>query len=331
MAPQPLIDSHIHLWPKETTNEESHAWMTPPDMPLAKPHLLQDYYAVTDKACSLDAERKVRGVIYVETDVRYDEPSGDVASWARGPLDEISFLRSLVGGRYDGRDTEMLLGVVPWAPMHQPTHVLKEHLKLAEERAGPDAWGRVKGFRFLLQFYLDPSKFREVALSANFIANLKLLGKRGFSFDIGVDQHRAGVWQLEIMGEAMHRAHAGVAETDKVIFIINHMCKPEYENIFPQSPSSLRGAFDEWCDAVSAMSSCSKTYMKLSGQFSELPPGSKSVELIAAYIKQWVRHVLSCFAWKDVVKMALADSEYQLNDADREWVWSKTAIEAYRV
>ncbi|KAK1059681.1 L-rhamnono-gamma-lactonase [Friedmanniomyces endolithicus] len=357
MAPHSLIDSHIHLWPEETTNEECHAWMTAPDMPLAKPHLLQDYYAVTDEACSSDAELNVRGVIYVETDVRYVEPNGDVASWAKGPLDEIGFLRSLVEGRYGARDAEMLLGAVPWAPLHQPPRVLEEYLNLAQERTGPDTWRRVKGFRFLLQFYLDPTEFKELVLSADFKANLKLLGKRGYSFDIGVDQHRAGVWQLEIMSEAMHKAHEGAMEGEKVIFIVNHMCKPTYENVSFQSIDTPGGAFGGWCNAMTAMASCSRTYMKLSGQFSELPPGSEPIEKIAASIRPWVNHVMSCFgprrtmfgsdwpvcnvngpfagkswlAWRDVVELALADPDMNLSELNREWVWNKTAAEAYRI
>ncbi|KAK3633912.1 L-rhamnono-gamma-lactonase [Elasticomyces elasticus] len=355
MAPQPIIDSHIHLWPQEMSNEASHAWMTPPDMPLAKQHLLKDYYAVADQTHSSDADVVVRGVVYVETDVRYGEPNGDVASWTKGPLDEISFLRNVVEGHYGGRDTEMLVALVPWAPMDQPTHILEEYLKLAEERAGSQTWQRVKGFRFLLQFYTDQSKFRVVVLSSNFIANLKLLGKRGFSFDIGVDQHSAGIFQLEIMSKAMHRAHEGVAEEEKVIFIINHMCKPDYEHVFPQNPGTLRGAFDEWCDAVSAMSSCDKTYMKLSGQFSESPTSAGLEEDIAAFTKPWVRHIMSCFgprrtmfgsdwpvcnvkgprggkswvAWKDVVKLVLSDADYRLTESDQQWIWMKTAGEAY--
>ncbi|KAK1066046.1 L-rhamnono-gamma-lactonase [Friedmanniomyces endolithicus] len=251
----------------------------------------------------------------------------------------------------------MLLGVVPWAPMHQPPRVLEKYLNLAQERAGLDTWRRVKGFRFLLQFYHDPAKFRELVLIADFIANLKLLGKRGFSFDMGVDQHRAGVWQLEMMSEAMHRAQEGAKEGEKVIFIVNHMCKPNYEDVSSQSIDKPGEAFNEWCNAISAMASCSRTYMKLSGQFSELPPGSESIKDIAESIRPWVNHGLSCFgprrtmfgsdwpvcnvngplagnswvAWRDVVEMALADPDINLSELDRDWVWSKTAAEAYRI
>lgn len=80
-----IIDSHVHLWPQETANEEGHVWMTP-GMPLAKPHLIEDYCKVSDSS--------VKGIVYVETDVRYESPwNSDVATWAKGPLDEIDFLR----------------------------------------------------------------------------------------------------------------------------------------------------------------------------------------------------------------------------------------------
>ena len=80
-----IVDSHIHLWPKETANEAGHAWMTP-GMSLAKPCMLEDYCKASQDS--------VIGVVYVETDVRYEVSSGrDVAIWAKGPLDEIFFLR----------------------------------------------------------------------------------------------------------------------------------------------------------------------------------------------------------------------------------------------
>ncbi|KAK3067982.1 L-rhamnono-gamma-lactonase [Teratosphaeriaceae sp. CCFEE 6253] len=324
-------------------------------MPLAKPHLLEKYYAVSDQS-SLDADVKVRGVVYVETDVSYDDPTDDVATWARGPLDEIGFLRDVVEGRYTDRDGEMLLGLVPWAPMHQTTHVLEEYLKLVEKRAGPHAWGRVKGFRFLLQSLLEPEDFTKLTSGDDFIANLQLLGRKGFSFDVGVDQHRAGAWQMEAMAQAMQKAHADVAEGEKVIFVINHLCKPDM-HCDPAGVASGRGPFQEWSDAVAAMSKCSGTYMKLSGQFSEMRPGLKTVEDIAHSITPWARHVLETFgprrtmfgsdwpvcnvdgplggqswvAWKDVTKLLLADPELGLSDTDRDWIWSKTAAEAYRL
>lgn len=349
MAPQEVIDSHIHLWPKETSNEEGHAWMTPADMPLAKPHLLPDYYRAAKQEGASDADVDVKGVVYIETDVRYDPPSGDLATWAKGPLNEILFLREVVEGRYGEQDARMLLGLVPWVPIDQPTGVLEEYLVLAKDMAGPQAWPRVKGFRFLLQGIVDRVTFEKLVFSDNFIANLKLLGKRGLSFDVGVDQHSGGVWQLEAMARAMEMAHDGVPENKKVCFVINHLCKPDFSEQGPQ--------FERWCQAVLYMSRCSRTYMKLSGAFSELSPGLKSTSDIAEHLRPWITHVLGCFgprrtmfgsdwpvcnvsgpagesswgAWKDVVQMILHDKVYGLSEDDRKRIWRDTAAEAYRL
>ncbi|KAK5121331.1 hypothetical protein LTR85_005497 [Meristemomyces frigidus] len=335
MAPQGIIDSHVHLWPKETSSEDSHAWMTPADMPLAKPHLLNDYYQASKQEGASDPDVVVNGVVYIETDVRYDRPNGDISTWAKGTLDEILFLRDIVEGRYGERDGGVLLGLVPWAPMDQPTSVLTEYLVLAKDMAGPQAWPRVKGFRFLLQAIVEQPKFEKLTSSTDFIANLKLLGKRGFSFDVGVDQHSGGVWQLEAMAKAMEMAHEGVPEKEKLCFIINHLCKPDFSDRGHQ--------FDRWCDAVRSMSKCSKTYMKLSGAFSELPSEIRSTNAIAAHLKPWLTHVLECFgsgrvmfgsdwpvcnvngpagesswiAWKDVVDSILHDQAYGLSDSDQ--------------
>ncbi|KAK4543922.1 hypothetical protein LTR36_004696 [Oleoguttula mirabilis] len=243
MAPQEVIDSHIHLWPEATSNEESHAWMTPPGMPLAKPHLLEDYCQASKRGVAQDPDLDVKGVVYIETDVRYDPPNGDIATWAKGPLDEILFLRDIVEGRYGARDSSMLLGLVPWAPIDQPTAVLDEYLLLAKDMAGPQVWPRVKGFRFLLQAIEDRATFEKLVFSSTFVANLKLLGKRGFSFDVGVDQHSSGIWQLEAMATAMEMAHEGVPETKRVRFVINHLCKPDFSERGPE--------FDRWCNARS--------------------------------------------------------------------------------
>ena len=348
MAPQAVIDSHIHLWPKETTNEESHAWMTP-GMPLLKPHLLQNYYAASEQTGQSDFDVVVKGVVYVETDVRYDPPNGDLATWARGPLEEILFLRKVVEGHYAERDGTMLLGLVPWAPMDQSTATLEEYLTLAKDMAGPPAWPRIRGFRFLLQAITDQTEFEKLVFSDAFIANLQLLGKRRFSFDIGVDHRSGGVWQLEAIAKVMVLAHQDIPQGEKITFVVDHLCKPDFAE---------RGTeIDRWCQAILAMANCSHTYMKLSGAFSELPSELKSTTDIAAHLRPWLTYVLKCFgpdrvmfgsdwpvcnvggpagerswaAWKDVVQLALRDPIYNLTDHDRQRILSGTAVEAYRL
>lgn len=348
MASRRIIDSHIHLWPEETSNEDGHLWMTP-GMPLAKPHLLSHYRQAARLEQPSHAQAEVEGVVYIETDVRYDEPQGDVATWAKGPLDEIRFLRRAVGGHYDSRDSRILLGLVPWAPMDQPTNVVEEYLRLGKEAAGSDTWERVKGFRFLLQFIHDEDKFRKLVLGDPFIANLKLLGSKGFSFDVGVDQRSGGAWQLEIVAEAMEKAHQGVDEDEKVVFIVNHLCKPDFE--------ANEHEFIRWCDAMLTTSKLSKTYMKLSGAFSELPSRLRDPKKIAQHLRPWIKHLLQSFgserimygsdwpvcnvggplgedswiAWKDVVTAVLEDKDLALPEEECEFIWSGTVKRAYRL
>ncbi|KAK3710438.1 L-rhamnono-gamma-lactonase [Vermiconidia calcicola] len=347
--PKPVvIDSHIHLWPKETANETGHAWMTP-GMPLAKPHLLSDYYKASGQGYNEDVDTRVNGVVYVETDVRYGTHHDDVATFAKGPLDEIAFLRRVVEGAYDERDRDMLLGIVLWVPMDRPPSVLQEYLRLAELQAGKKAWARTKGFRFLLQSIHEQDSFARLVLSDDFISNLKELGKRGFSFDVGVDQRSGGIWQLELVAQAMQLAHQDVAEDEKVIFVINHLCKPNLPG--------ERIEFEAWCKTVSTMADCGKTFIKLSGAFSELPPGLREIDNIVIHLRPWVAHVLKCFgprrimfgsdwpvcnlngprkqdswaAWKDVVKLLLDDEEHGLSEVGKDRIWQGTARDAYRL
>lgn len=350
MAPKTVIDSHIHLWPENAANENGHVWMTP-GMPLAKQHILPDYYEASQQT-STPSETKVHGVVYVETDRRYDPPTGSLAEWAANPLDEVKFVRSIVEGDYGSRDRQMLLGIVLWAPMNQPPEVLREWLRLAEQAAGPTTWQRVKGFRFLLQAIHDEAEFKDLVLGPDFAANLKLLGQRGFSFDIGVDQHSGGPWQLEWVYMAMQRAHAGVEDGQKVTFIINHLCKPDFANSTITDRESIN--YYRWKEAVEKMSHMSKTYMKLSGAFSELPQRPEARSDVTVQIRPWVEHVLKHFGprrvmfgsdwpvcnvngpedgspwvvWTDTVERLL---ESFVPVGEHERVWRNTAVEAYRL
>ena len=300
MANQKIIDSHIHLWPKESANEDGHAWMTP-GMPLAKSHLLSDYcQAARQHQYRNPSQTIVEGVIYIETDVRYDAPHGDLSIWAKGPLDEIKFLRSIVEGEHGERDSRLLLGLVLWCPMNQPPSVLEEYLRLAEEAAGKETWKRVKGFRFLLQSIYDQRKFQDLVFSSDFITNLGILGKRGFSFDVGVDQRCGGVWQLEALVVSMWTAQTKLLEHERPVFIINHLCKPDFSE-------QDKSAFQRWCTAIRSMSLSPKTYMKLSGAFSELPEGLNIAVDIAEHMKPW------------------ATARVRVLQARKDYVWERLA------
>ena len=351
MAPRTIIDSHIHLWPQSASNESGHTWMTP-GMPLAKEHVLPDYYQASEQDSKASSNIEVDGVVYVETDRRYDAPSEDLAQWAENPLDEVRFVRSVVEGKYGERDSHLLRGIVFWAPMNQSPETLRQWLRLVEEAAGAETWKRVKGFRFLLQAIHDQEEFKALVLGENFAANLKILGQHRFSFDVGVDQHSGGAWQPELVYIAMQQAHEGVSDEQKVTFIINHLCKPDFSN--DTGPGHEHIDYYRWTQSIERMSRMSKTYMKLSGAFSELPERPTSKIDVAAQIKPWVQQTLKHFgparvmfgsdwpvcnvngpsdgspwvSWASTVERLLDDL---IGTHEQERVWSGTAIEAYRL
>jgi L-rhamnono-1,4-lactonase len=349
MAPWRIIDSHVHLWPQSASNEGGHVWMTP-GMPLAKQHILPDYYQASHQVSNESRDIKVNGVIYVETDRRYDAPSGDLAHWARNPLDEVKFVRSIVDGEYGERDSRMLQGIVLWAPMNRPPTILREWLHLAEQTAGVETWKKVKGFRFLLQAIHDHDKFKELVLGEDFVANLKILGEHALSFDVGVDQHSGGPWQLELVYMAMQQAHAGVSDEQKVSFIVNHLCKPDFSNSTTRDHEDVD--YYRWSQSIERMSHMSKTYMKLSGAFSELPERPTAKTDVAALIKPWVEQAFKHFGparvmfgsdwpvcnvngpsdawdkWTSTVEQLLDEL---VQPAEHDHVWHGTASEAYRL
>lgn len=222
---------------------------------------------------------------------------------------------------------------------------LEKYLAQAEEVAGEETWEKVKGFRYLLQ-----DKPNGTALEDRFIEGLKVVGKKGYVFDLGVDQHRRGRLQLEEAVEMIDRAHEGVEEEEKVVFILNHLCKPDLSIISQTDP-----AFIAWRTAMFTLSKCRKTYMKLSGLFSELPDKLKgaSAEEIFSAILPWLAVTLAAFGpgrimfgsdwpvctvgvgedawnkWHKIVEMVC--NLAGLGPEDQEMLWSGTARKAYNL
>lgn len=210
----PLIDAHIHLFPKSEL--DNLAWCTPLS-PLAKQHSLEEY-----KEAIASSPRPVKGFIFLETDRKNDLESGarDGSGWA-GPLMEVSWLRRIALGQpRDGEghtpdDAALCLAYIPWAPLPSGPAALERYLELAQKEAG-DSWGKVKGFRYLLQDKPDGT-----GLTDDFIESLRLLGRKGYVFDLGINQHDRGRIQLEETVEMIDRAHDGVPEDEKVVFILS--------------------------------------------------------------------------------------------------------------
>lgn len=207
-APIPIVDSHIHLYPESEV--ASLAWYSA-ESPLAGQRSLDEYRAATGSPAHL------AGFVLVEADRRNDESRGD---WS-GPLQEVAWMRRVVTGEprpgegHSPADARLCLGLVPWAPLALGPERLEEYLEAARREAGP-AWDRVKGFRYLLQ-----DKPNGTGLSDAFIDSLKLLGRKGYVFDLGVDQHRRGRLQLEEAVTIIDRAHEGVKDEEKVVFVLS--------------------------------------------------------------------------------------------------------------
>ncbi|AEO62349.1 uncharacterized protein THITE_2106433 [Thermothielavioides terrestris NRRL 8126] len=337
--PLPIIDSHIHLYPSSELS--TLAWLTP-DHPLASQHSVTEFRAAT---CTSPSQ-SLSGFILVEAD-RANSSSQD---WTF-PLQEIAWMRRLATGTpregegHAPADAPLCLGLVPWAPLDRGPAELERYLAAAEREAGPEAWPKVKGFRYLLQ-----DKPARVALADEFVEGLKVLGRRGFVFEVGVDQHRRGKAQLEEVVEMIDRAHDGVEEEEKVVFVLNHLCKPDLTIINQTDPS-----FIAWRTAMFTLSKCHRTYMKLSGCFSELPDKLKerSAEDIFAAILPWLAVVVAAFGpsrimfgsdwpvctvgvgegawrkWHKVVDMVCDLAGLSLED--KAMLWSGTAKQAYKI
>ncbi|PHH67666.1 hypothetical protein CDD83_6469 [Cordyceps sp. RAO-2017] len=189
-------------------------------------------------------------------------------------------------------------------------------------------------------------------LRPEFVEGLRLLGRRGFAFEVAVDQHRRGKRQLDEVIEMVDRAHDGVPEHEKVTFILNHLCKPDL-TIYNVASDP---AFHAWRTAMYALSKASHTYVKLSGGFGEMtdrlraePPARVFESTLA-----WLGVVLATFGparimfgsdwpvcelgglgpdgwpkWRDVVERMCWMAS--LTDDDRAMIFGGTAKKAYRL
>ncbi|KAL4996046.1 hypothetical protein BDV10DRAFT_187533 [Aspergillus recurvatus] len=350
----PIVDSHIHLFP------ESHlptlAWYTS-DSPLASQHSVDEYRLAARDFTSL------RGFVFLETDrlSSVEESESGKHGWTHA-LDEVSLLSRIASGTplpgegHNVQDRDLCLGIVPWAPVPGGPGALEKYMALVKERAGSDeVWCKVRGVRYLVQ-----DKPAGVMLQPAFIEGLKWLGRKGLTFDLGVDARQGGIWQLEEAVEMMRRVYEGVEEQNRVTIVINHLCKPNLR-LQPTSEDSLttHPDFIQWKSQAAAMAQHPATYMKLSGAFSELPPLSRDsepdIESLVDKLQPWTDVVFDAFGpkrvmfgsdwpvcnvggggnlvtlsrWSRVVTGVL--ERRGLNEEQRRGFWGEVAVKAYGV
>jgi L-rhamnono-1,4-lactonase len=209
----PIIDSHIHLFPESEL--ETLAWCEPSN-PLYKQHSLEEYSAATSSSSSLE------GFIFLETDRKNDLETGaeDGSGWEM-PLMEVEWLKRIaLGTPRDGeghseQHKKLCLAIIPWAPLPSGAQVLERYVKEVEKHAEV-SFEKIKGYRYLVQ-----EKPKGTMLQDGFIEGLRWLGRKGLIFDLGINHHGGGKWQLEEAVQMIEKAHKGVDEKDKVTIIIS--------------------------------------------------------------------------------------------------------------
>lgn len=230
----PIIDSHIHLY--RTLDVENFKWWSE-DVPMrGGGQFLPQFKQAARSAPSL------LGFVYVETGCEYDLAKGaaDGSGWEL-PLKEVGLMRRVALGEPSGEedqgleaeDGKLCLGLVPWAPVPSGAEVMERYIDRVKEEAG-EAWPKVKGFRFLMD-----DEPHGTMLGNDFIESLKLLGRKGLIFEVGINHHRRGKKQLDELLAMIDQAHDGVPYEERVTFVISTL--PFL--VFPVSQWHASGCF----------------------------------------------------------------------------------------
>jgi L-rhamnono-1,4-lactonase len=378
MASSMLLDSHIHLWPETSTSPNHHGWMSPGHF-LATRHGISDY-----NNDLLASAVQLSGFVYVETD-RYlpslipdinqdavaemtkesqtkDLVTLKLQAWADEPLEELRFLRRMVedtpqdGDGFEPGQGDKLAGCVIWAPFHLPIELFDLYLGMAEQVSGPCLWQKVVGFRYLLQGIKEEERLRNLLESKSWLQNILTLRRgrdgMGRAFDIGVDAHNGGIWQLEAAADMIGRIREleGDGQNGRVSFVLNHLCKPDLSNSSPASSA-------RWKSAMRRFASYPAVYMKYSGGFNEFSPSATpdDVATLVDRLDFYTGHVLESFGprrvmfgsdwpvcdvggphrghnwelWRKVVEVSL--QKLGVPGTERQFVWWKAACEAYGI
>ena len=234
VAPKyPIIDSHIHVYP--ASEAPNLAWYNANSPISSTQHSLDEYSAATSSPPELE------GFVFLETDRICDVPSGeaDGSGW-EGPLMEVDWIRRVAVGApregegHDESHKSLVQGIVPWAPMPSGPEVMGRFIARAREVAG-EAAGKICGYRYLVQ-----DKPAGTMLEGKFIESLKLLGREKMTFDLGVDQHSGGDWQLEEAVEMIRLAHEGVEDGEKVKIVISMYIHPMRVDVSMRTNAEIR-------------------------------------------------------------------------------------------
>ncbi|KAL8826289.1 MAG: hypothetical protein Q9170_007461 [Blastenia crenularia] len=352
-----IVDSHVHLFPR--TELQS--------LPFKEGHPLHGQYSIEEYLEAVNDLKRVsnqtlRGFIFIETDRK--SPLDSEAGWD-GALCEVDWIKRVVDGSprsgegHGPHHAHLCLGIVLWAPLPSGAKGMAGYVDAAKSRAG-NTWQLVKGFRYLVQ-----ERPPGTMSSDRFIDSLRWMGRNDYAFDLGIDARSGGIWQLNEATEMIQRAHGGMAEKEKVVVVINHMCKPDMRSRDPDGRPDGENLRD-WKHEVGRLASFPNVYMKISGGFSEmdaLPPkvnqgpwnSSMRQELLQStrrWADNWLKEVLTIFgprrtmfgsdwpvvnvggggnevSWMNWWSIAENFAKDNMSDEDQSYFWSGTAIRAY--
>ncbi|KAF4449496.1 hypothetical protein F53441_7231 [Fusarium austroafricanum] len=316
----PIIDSHIHLYP--ASEVDSLAWYSN-DHPLAGQHSVDEYRQATKPETSLE------GYIFIETDRKNDLKTGerDGSGW-KEPLAELSWIKRVALGQprpHEGhrpQDSKLCLGMVLWAPMPSNIRAMEKYILKVQEEAGL-ARSKVKGFRYLLQDKPDGTM-----LESDFIANAKMLGRHGFTFDLCIDSNRRGQSQLDDVIELTRLVSEGVPENERIVLVLDHLGKP---NLSDQN-AMTDAAFIAWRTSMQILGQYSHVYVKLSGGFAEMGDCVDSLSFgdLCKRLQKWFKVILEAFGSDRI--MFASDWPVCTIDASDAWVrWRDLVLELCRI
>ena len=353
-----IIDSHIHLYTRAQLPTLRWAPHLPSDHVLKGQNSVQEYCSAISSSAG-----DLRGFVFIESD-RISSLSQD--GWSHA-LEEVEFLARIAKGElreeehegFRAGDKDLVLGIVPWAPVPAGPEAMEKYMNSAKDRCGDEkVWKKIKGVRYLVQ-----DKPSGLMLQPRFIESLKWLGNNGLAFDLGVDARNGGIWQLREACEMLrlldsNRRRGNMGEA-RLKIVINHLCKPDLY-LTPEEIADGHQSYAKWKDYIEEMARFDGTFIKLSGGFSELPssrdwrnPGS--LERITEILKSWIDVVFDVFGpsrimfgsdwpvcnvkgpgielswqyWHGVVEAIL--SARNLSDDEKTMIWSGTAQVAYNI
>ena len=319
MAHEDIIDSHIHLYPQSEV--ATLAW-------CKDEHPLNGQYSIEQYLSARRDSSKIGGFIFIETD-RTNHLDSD-KGWEY-PLAEVDWISRVAAGTpkpgegHTAEHAQLCLAIIPWAPIPLGSEHLCKYVEQVKARAGSSG-KLIKGFRYLVQ-----DKREGTMTQPGFIDSLRWLGEHGYTFDLGVDQRSGGDWQLSEAVDMIREAHDGVEEEKKVTIVISkgyssnfmsqsnnvdldHMCKPnmrmkEQHDQPTGSPTDTR-TFAIWAKRISELASLSKTYMKISGNLSEIYPLPRQQDSQDFWVRaEMMRRIYSwVLVWMDQVLVEFGPS-----------------------